>query len=340
MMKKSHERGKAVEVYNNIDTFHDYNRTSSNVPCKEHPQLSSAGVCAYCLRDRLINLVCSDCGVQRFSSCSCAGRGGEAAGIGRVSFLIENENKEQVPNAKPRRSTSAGNKSEEIFLIKRSDSGCAEIKKKNGFWGIGRLFGKKRDKYCNNCGKSEGGVDEKSDLLVVDCTGVSRSRSLCSFRGGAFFGSEDRGDLTKFSGARSSISAARSSGFNGGLGFDGERKSGLGELGGPRKSGSDSAADIKATRKAGCGGFMEVDGGANRRVQRYFNGGDDDSGFIDLKFGFQAETKGALSAFGSMRNGCSIKNASSCQITVDEREIKQSRKSFKGWRWIFKSPEK
>ncbi|XP_022775878.1 uncharacterized protein LOC111317727 [Durio zibethinus] len=379
------ERGKAVEVYNNIDFFQDYS-TSSDVPCKKHPQPSSVGVCAYCLKDRLINLVCSDCGEQRLSSCSCSEISsnprtsctGEVGSVGRVSFLIENENKDQVlnPISKPRNSNS-GNKSEEIFLLKRSNSSCVEIKKKNGFWRIGRLFRKKRDKDSNNCGKSVGGVDDKSDLWVVDYTGVSRSRSLCSFRGGGFFGSEDGSDLMNISGARSSISAARSSGVNGGLVFDPERKSGFSEAE-PRKSGFDSErrdssfiesdiADIRAMRK-GVGGLMDVDGGfngANRRVfslkESYFTGGDD-SGFIDLKFDFQSEPKGDIpavkkgvfSAFGSMRDGGdfmpyksggSIENAlvgdgafcngGSCRMTVDERGTKKSRKSFKGWRWIY-----
>ncbi|KAE8661468.1 Detected protein of unknown function [Hibiscus syriacus] len=100
---------------------------------------------------------------------------------GCVSFLIENENKEQV------------GKSEEVFLINRSNSSCVEMKKKNGFSRIIRLFKKK----------------------------ISRSRSLCSFKGGGLSESEDGTDLMNFSGARSSVSAARSSGFNGGLGGDG-----------------------------------------------------------------------------------------------------------------------
>ncbi|XVE91738.1 hypothetical protein REPUB_Repub01dG0036900 [Reevesia pubescens] len=392
------ERGKAVEVYNNTDFFQDYSTSSDVLPCKKHPQPSSVGVCAYCLKDRLINLVCSDCGEQRLSSCSCSEISsnprtsctGEVGSVGRVSFLIENENKDQVPNLnsiQPRNSSSGNTKSEEVFLFKRSNSSCVEIKKKNGFWRIGRLFRKKKSDKDNNCGKSVGGVDEKSDLWVVDYTGVSRSRSLCSFRGGGFFGSEDGSDLMNFSGARSSISAARSSGFNGGLGFDPERRSGFSEAE-PRKSGFDSErrdstfiesdiADIKAMRKGGGagGGLMDVDGGfngANRRVfslkESYFTGGDD-SGFIDLKFDSQAETKGdipavkkgVLSAFGSMRDGHgtdfmqykssgSIENAlvgdgafgngGSCRMSVDERGIKKSRRSFKGWRWIFKTPSK
>ncbi|GMJ13412.1 hypothetical protein like AT3G25590 [Hibiscus trionum] len=390
------ERGKAVEIYNNIDFFQDYTTSSDVVPCRKHPQ-SSSGVCAYCLKDRLINLVCSDCGEQRLSSCSCSEiatnprnscTGGDVGSVGRVSFLIENENKEQlVPSPKAKRSSSGNNtKSEDVLLLKRSNSSCVEIKKKNGFWRIGRFFKKKRDKETN-CGKSVCGVDEKSDLWVVDYMGVSRSRSLCSFRAGGFFGSEDGSDLMNFSGARSSISAARSSGVNGGLLFDPERKSGFSEAE-PRRSGFDSErrdstfmesdiADIRAIRKSGvAGGVMDVDGGfsgANRRMfslkESYFNGGDD-SGFIDLKFDFQAESKGdipsmkksVLSGFGSMReggefmpykssgsienalpmsgNGASLSNGSSYQMAMDERGLKKNKRIFKGWRWIFKAPSK
>ena len=233
------------------------------------------------------------------------------------------------------------------------------------------MFRKKRDE--DNRGKSVGGIDEKNDLWAVDYMGVSRSRSLCSFRGGGFFGSEDGGDLMNFSGARSSS-------VNGGLYFDPERKSGFSEAE-PRKSGFDSdrrdstfmkydVTDIKATRKGG--GLLDLDAGfvtANRRVfslkESYFTGGDD-SGFIDLKFDFQSESKGDIpalkkgvlsdshSALGGMRGGAFVPHESggsfqnafvgdgafcsggSCRITVNERGIKKIRKSFKGWRWIFK----
>ncbi|KAK8657517.1 hypothetical protein V6N13_035748 [Hibiscus sabdariffa] len=278
MMKMSHERGKAVQVYNdNVGLFHDYYRTSSDVRCKEHPQQSPVGVCAYCLEERLLNLVCSDCGVQRRSSCSCSeiasGRrsscGGGGGGGGRVSFLIENElHKEPVPNYP--------SKSEEMFLIKRSNSSSVEMKKKNGFWRIGRLFKKKREEDCNTRGGGGGRVDEKSDdFWIVDYTGVSRSRSLCSFRVGGLIGSEDGTDSMNFSGGRSS-------GFN---------------------------------------------AGENRRAfslkESNFSGGDDGSGFID----FQAESK---------ENSPS----NSCLLTMDESGNRKSRRSFKGWRWIFKAPEK
>ncbi|GLT91713.1 hypothetical protein SLE2022_095880 [Rubroshorea leprosula] len=356
------DRGKAVEVYNN-DFFQDYS-CSSDLPCRKHPQSSSVGICAYCLKDRLVKLVCSDCGEQRLSSCSCSeissnprtSCAGDVGSVGRVSFLIENENRDHViPKSK-----NSGDKSEEVFFLKRSNSSCVEIKRKNGFWKIGRLFRRKKDH--RDCGKSVGGMEDKSDLWVIDYAGrVSRSRSLCSFRGG-FFGSEDGGDLMNYSGARSSISAARSSSVNGGLVFDPDRKSGFSEAE-PRKSGFDSdrrdSTDIGPDVK---GGFT----GANRRVfslkESFFSGGDD-SGFIDLKFDFQPESKGDVSAlkkgvladsksaFGSMKVGDFVPpepsestlagdgtffNGGSCRITVNDRGIKKSRKSFKGWRWIFK----
>ncbi|KAE8676599.1 hypothetical protein F3Y22_tig00111582pilonHSYRG00015 [Hibiscus syriacus] len=191
-------------------------------------------------------------------------------------------------------------------------------------------------------------INEKNDVWVVDYNGVSRSRSLCSFRGSGFFGSEDGGDSMSFSAARSSsISAARSSSVNGGLCVDPERKSGFSEAE-PRKSGFDS------DRRDGT--FVESDY-SNRRVfslrESYFTGGDD-SGFIDLKFEFPLESKGDIDtpAFGSMRSAVdggsnSIQNGlvgdngifcggGSCRVTVNERGIKRSRKSFKGWRWIFR----
>lgn len=141
-MKK--EKGKALELYN----------TSSDFPCKKHPFSNSVGICAQCLRERLLKLVCSE---------------------------------------------------DDVILLKRSSSSssCVEMKRRNGIWGIGKLFRKKREMgnldqriICN-------GFEEKSDLWVV-----SRSRSLCSFRNGGFFGEGDG----NFSGARSSIEP-RKSGF-------------------------------------------------------------------------------------------------------------------------------
>jgi hypothetical protein len=137
-----------------------------------------------------------------------------------------------------------------------------------------------------------GGCDEKSDLWMVDYMGVSRSRSLSSFRGGWLFGSEDGGDHLVVSNASSSIFAARTSGANGGLLLDSRRRSGFSEAE-PRKSGfdgekkdsqleSEKGTDLKGVRK---GGLQKHDAGlngANRRVfslkESDFNG-IDDSGF-------------------------------------------------------------
>ncbi|KAJ4710636.1 Micronuclear linker histone polyprotein-like protein [Melia azedarach] len=384
------DRGKAVEVFNSSNEFFQDYSCSSDVPCKKHPQSSSVGICAYCLKDRLVKLVCSDCGEQRLSSCSCSDLSSnrnsctvEVGSVGRVSFLIENDKQNEVlnqnnPNSKPitKSSGTAGEKPapEEVILLKRSNSSCVEIKKKNGLWRIGRLFRKSKRENSKDCGKSVGGCDEKSDLWVVDYMGVSRSRSLCSFRGGGFFGSEDGCDVMSYSGARSSISAARSSGVNAGLPFDPERRSGFSEAE-PRKSGFESEKRDSSVVESEFGN--DYNKNANRRVfslkESYFTGGED-SGFIDLKFDFSSESKGdhyhhhhhhhqqipamkmgilsdSNSVFGSMRGSDfgshdqwggglvgdgMFSHGGSCRITVNDRGIKKSRKSFKGWRWIFR----
>ncbi|KAH7515385.1 uncharacterized protein LOC107428255 [Ziziphus jujuba] len=383
------ERGKAAveSAYNNIDM--EYYSTSSDMPCRKHPSSSSVGICAYCLKDRLVKLVCSDCGEQRLSSCSCSEISSnrnsctvEVGSVGRVSFLIENERSDQVSqsnsnsNSKPK----LQNKADEVQLLRRSSSSCVEIKR-SGFWKIGKLFRKKREKDSGN--KSVGGFDDKNEMWLVDHMGVSRSRSLCSFRGGGWFGSEEGGDLM-VSGARSSISGARSSSVTACMVLDSGRRSGFSEAE-PRKSGFDGenasvsefGTDFKGVRKIG---LMEVDNGfsgTNRRVfslkESDFNGMDE-SGFIDLKLDYSAESKPDLSAakmgilshsesaFGSMRGGEFVAqecgggggggggggpfgsfvgdeifgNGGSCRITVNDRGIKKGRRSMKGWKWIFR----
>ncbi|KAF5727779.1 hypothetical protein HS088_TW22G01476 [Tripterygium wilfordii] len=350
------ERGKAVEMYNS-DMFSEYG-SSSDLQCTKHPQSSSVGVCAYCLEDRLMKLVCSNCGEQRRSCCSCSSEVSsnrnsnavEVGSVGRMSFLIENEQKDQ-PTPKPK--SDIDNKTNEVFLLKRSSSSCVEIKRKRGFWRIGRLFGKKREKNCERSSVG-GGTDEKSDLWVVDYMGVSRSRSLCSFRAGGFFGSEDGGDMMSFSGARSSISAARTS-------ISAARRSGFSE-GEPRKSGFSEAeprrSGYDSERRDST--FMEHESsglnGATRRIFSLREGNFtsvDGSGFIDLKFDFPSEGKTEFpalkqsvqldpdSGFGSMREDVNGREGDfirggSCRITVSDRGIKKSRKSFKRWRWIFR----
>lgn len=366
------ERGKALEVYSNDMDFYS---SASEFPCKKHPSSSSVGICADCLKDRLIKLVCSDCGEQRLSSCSCSEISSnrnsctvEVGSVGRVSFLIENERNgvSLLGPMKPKME-----KREEVVLLERSSSSCVEIKK-SGFWRIGKFFRKKREKGCER--SSVCGFDEKSDICMVDYMGVSRSRSLCSFRGGGFFGSEDGGDMV-FSGGRSSISGARTSSVNGGLVCDSARRSGFSETE-PRKSGFES--DHRE-----CGNYESDQNGfslANRRVfslkESDFNGMDE-SGFIDFKLDFTSDSKSDISvpkigmgmglgllsnpnsAFGSTRafemaaHECSRGlygggtgegiiggggGGGSCRITVSDRGIKKGRKSLKAWKWIFKHP--
>lgn len=354
MKQRRSKGGVDAEAYHRDNDLMDYQYYStSDLPCKKHPTSSSVGICAYCLKDRLVKLVCSDCGEQRLSSCSCSeispNRNSctvEVGSVGRVSFLIENEKNETlIPNSKPK----LQDKSEEEFVIlRRSSSNSVEIKRSRRFWRIGKLFRKKKEK---DCGRSViGGFDEKSDTWIGDHGGgVSRSRSLCSFRNGGVFGSEDGGDSI-LSGARSSISAARSSGVNGGLLLESGRRSGYSEAE-PRRSGFDGEKRDS---------FMEVDGGfygVNRRVfslrESDFKGMDE-SRFIDLKLDFSSESKpeylssakmgDALSAFGSKRCGNFMGNdgdgdlssGGSCRITVNDRGIKRGRKSMKSWRWIFR----
>ncbi|KAF7841162.1 acylamino-acid-releasing enzyme [Senna tora] len=132
-------------------------------------------------------------------------------------------------------------------------SNSVKIKRNNGgFWKIGKLFRKKKEKD-RDCERSVngGGFDERSDTWMADHGGISRSRSLCNFRnGGLLFESEDGRDSI-LSGARSSISVARSSGVNAGLVMDSGRRNGYSEAE-PRRSGFDGEKKDS---------FMEVDGG-------------------------------------------------------------------------------
>ncbi|KAE8711302.1 Detected protein of unknown function [Hibiscus syriacus] len=162
-------------------------------------------------------------------------------------------------------------------------------------------------------------------LITMGCQG----QGLCSFRGGGFFGSEDGGDSMSFSAVRSSsISAARSSSVNGGLCVDPERKSGFDS---DRRDStfveSDVvAADIKAMRKPG-GGVLDLDA----------------AGFRDIDTAAFGSVGSAVDVgSNSIQNGLVGDNGvfcggGSCRVTVNERGIKRSRKSFKGWRWIFRN---
>ncbi|KAK6931423.1 hypothetical protein RJ641_003216 [Dillenia turbinata] len=239
------DRGKSVETTKSDYFFYS---SSSDLPCKKHPSSSSVGICAFCLKDRLVKLVCSDCGEQRLSSCSCSeissyqnSSSVEVGSVGRISFLIENER--------------GDHKKEDIFsLLKRSSSASVEVKRqKFGLLRIAKFLRRKKIGGFGNSAKSIDGFDEKSEIWV----GVSRSRSLCSFRG-LYNDAVEQGlasDFEKKSGF--SEAEARLSGFSEG------------------KRGSVSESENVLDQSC----FKNV-------KENHFNGGDDESGFIDLKLDY------------------------------------------------------
>ncbi|KAD7478761.1 hypothetical protein R6Q59_005479 [Mikania micrantha] len=304
------ETGKSVESdteYNNFcPDYNFYYSSSSGVPCRKHPSSSPVGICAYCLKDKLMKLVCSDCGEQRLSSCSCSDVSSyrnssctvDVGSVGRISFLIENDEQRtlfsQMKQSKKR-------ETEDVILLKRSNSCVVEVKKSNGFWRIGRLFKKRREKE----GFRERYRDEFNENWVSDCAmDVSRSRSLCSFRGGNF--DHDGGSDMAYS-------SAKISDFN-------ESE--------PRKSGFR-------------GGLMDFEPGFAAKESE-FSRIHDDSGFIDLKLDLYDRSKTEHSVFKNPSDigdggGCGGGSSSSCRITVNERGIKKGSKGHsKVWKWIFK----
>ncbi|KVH96319.1 uncharacterized protein LOC112528408 [Cynara cardunculus var. scolymus] len=315
------ETGKSVESDQDYTNFcPDYNlyySSSSGVPCKKHPSSSPVGICAYCLKDRLMKLVCSDCGEQRLSSCSCSDVSSyrnssctvDVGSVGRISFLIENEKggsgDEQQKTLFSHIKQIKKRETEDVILLKRSNSCVVEVKKSNGFWRIGKLFKKKREKEgCRE--RNRDGFDDKSEIWVSDCVmDVSRSRSLCSFRGGANFDHEG-GSVSDMA-----YSSAKISDFN-------ESE--------PRKSGFR-------------GGLMDFESGFAAKESE-FSRIHDDSRFIDLKLDLSDESKPEHPVFKNPPDGGGGGGgggSSSCRITVNDRGIKKGSKGHsKVWKWIFK----
>lgn len=325
---------EADNVNNDYSDYNNYNYScSSDLPCKKHPSSSNVGICAQCLKDRLIKLVCSDCGEQRLSSCSCSDISSsyrnssctmEVGSVGRISFLIENDKTEPTHSnsSKPLSKKGEGQAAEEVILLKRSNSCCVEAKKSQGLWRIGKFF-KKKMKGTPSC----------------DYMDVSRSRSLCSVRGSV-------GNFTDQEESEFAYSSAKISDVN-----DSE----------PRKSGV----------KKGNNGLMEVESASNKSAfplkESDFRRMDE-SGFIDLKLDLSTmESKTEYSAFkksdsplsvsdfamfrgekflehienegsfGSERGFGVFGNGGSCRITVNDRGIKKGGKGHKVWKWMFKS---
>ncbi|KAM0019823.1 hypothetical protein Hdeb2414_s0025g00660191 [Helianthus debilis subsp. tardiflorus] len=127
-----------------------------------------------------------------------------------MSFLIDNE---KVSNADEPKTLFSHMKlkqseTEDVVLLKRSNSWGVEVKKSNGFWRIGKLFKKKREKDGFS-ERNRGGLDQKSEDYVMD---VSRSRSLSRFH-------HEVGSIACSSAKNSDFNELelRKSGFKGGL---------------------------------------------------------------------------------------------------------------------------
>ncbi|KAL5574917.1 hypothetical protein UlMin_016616 [Ulmus minor] len=199
------------------------------------------------------------------------------------------------------------------MVHRRSSSSYVETKvKRNGFRKFGKLFRKKKEKYCGN--KSVGGFDEKSEMWVVDHIGVSKSISLCSFRNGGWFGSEDR----------CSILGARSSSVTACMVLDSGRRSGFGFLE-SMKSGEKKDEGLVSEFSFDYRGVTKIDlvkvnnNNVNGGTRRVFSlreiDGMDEYGFIDLKLDYSAEFIPKLSsesAFGSMRGSSEYSRAKEC----------------------------
>lgn len=296
----------------------NFSDSSFDLPCKKHPNSSSVGICAYCLKDRLLKLVCSDCGEQRLSSCSCSNVSSyrnscsavEVGSVGRISFLIENErfdaHSEFRSHAKPKREVQE--RSEDVKMLKRSNSSCVEAKKSTAFWKIGNFFKKNRGKQS----------EEKTEIWVADCMGVSRSRSLCSFRGSS--SKDPDQENSEFS-----LSSAKV--------FD------VNEAAEPRKSGFLrrvflEAKNIRMSKGVKYGSELKQCGLKESDLSEMDNG----SEFIDLNLGLSrsSETEHSVPVskhFDSVEDRL-FGHGGSCRITVNEKRVKKGSKGQKAWRWI------
>ncbi|KAK4715287.1 hypothetical protein R3W88_013625 [Solanum pinnatisectum] len=287
------DRGKAAatEAINGENTkISDFNYSvSSDIPCMKHPNSSPIGICSSCLKDKLLNLIYSD---QFFSDdAEIDSPSVEVGSVGRISFLLENEKQ---------------SKTEQVILL-RSSSNSVEIKKnRNGFWKIKRFF----KKNSEISGPIEGVV--------------SRSRSLCSFRGGGGGGGDDGSSDYRFS-------SAKISDVTGGLLFD--------DFKNHRKKCSDSPKMLSILKKntifkGSDTTFLKNPSNVTTMIDD--DDDDGDSGFIDLKLDLLSEPKLELfSESGNLRGG-------SCRMNEYDRMMKKGKngKGNRVWKWIFKKSKR
>ncbi|CAN6910521.1 unnamed protein product [Brassica oleracea] len=387
------DRGKRTATERRNDDL--YYSTPSEFSCRKHPSVSPVGICPYCLNDRLVNLVCSQCGEQRLSSCSCSDISPNHAAVEpgnvRISSLIDEE------TGKQRKTTKQSRKTEDVVVFKRSSSSCVEISKRkhHRFSKLGRFLRKinprKERPFDENNNNDTWRLDYNNDGKTLR---VSRSRSLCSFRGGNVYLNGSEEDVSSFSGARSSFSAARSSSVfdtttteTRRSNFEG-RKSNFSETTETRRSNfSESEPPRRSCFEARKSNFSETEYPRrsnfseteyNRRTENnhprrsnyeaaprksnvneeqhrksdssamsftrrvmsmkesYFTGGEE-PGFIDLKFDSSGGVGVGVVGGEVVVNDGVLEHGGggSCRLTTKDRELSKSRRSFKGWKWIF-----
>ncbi|XP_058114962.1 uncharacterized protein LOC131257979 [Magnolia sinica] len=324
------DRGKAVEA----STFF------SDAPCRKHPSSSSVGICAFCLKDRLIKLVCSDCGEQRLSSCSCSDISSsyrnscsvEVGSVGRISFLIENDTATGSESAghlsKPSllsllnwnsKLQHCREKHEADGLLKRNSSSSV-FEKRRDFWHLGWIFKRKREMGLSES-RSVCGFDESEEGFGFHRDGMLES--------GDGFGSMKMGGFTELEGGI----------LESGGGFDSLKRDGFLETDGgfiDLKFGLDGDRTSESA-ESGFGGMKR--GGI---------GGDRGGGLIDLKVGFSTSMKGGFpclkgGGFSEREGGFEgslgdLRSGGSCRIRVDDESgITATKKGSKVWKWIFGS---
>ncbi|KAK9107088.1 hypothetical protein Syun_023099 [Stephania yunnanensis] len=352
-------RGKEVALVSDINNNNNklFSSSSPDLPCPKHPNSSSVGICAYCLKDRLVKLVCSDCGEQRLSSCSCSDISVvEVGSVGRISFLIENEKADKEityfashdPNTihPSETTTNAATAAAANAVLKRSSSSTIDVKSSSRnsskFWRFGRSLFRKRRGI-----KFSGGElvvdDGKSEIWVSDqLVGISRSKSISAVRGSAPTTTNTTTTTTTTSGL-----------------FDCHSEIGFGGL---STRVSDVNKDWHSETERRSGGFSKPKYGLG--LIDIIDDDQDDlysAGFIDLKlsngtdqFNESSESEFRLSKESDFSELLTESHqlfdqypqfyncGGSCRITVNDhfnnRDMKKKcKKSSKVWKWILKN---
>ncbi|KAG2301985.1 hypothetical protein Bca4012_060322 [Brassica carinata] len=320
-------------------------------------------VCPECGEQRLSSCSCSDISPNRTSNAAV-----DAGNVVPISSFTHEE------ATKQRKKTEKSRKTEEVVVVfKRSSSSCVEISKRkqqNSFSKIGRFLRKinpikERALDYNNDGEKQGvsrslcGFRGGNDCVIGSEEDVSsysdarssfspaRSSSVNGGLGGFDTTAEHR--KSNFEGRKSNFSETtetRRSNFSESEPprrscFEG-RKSNFSETEYPRRSNFSETEHSRRENNHPRRSNYEASAAARksdssamsftRRVlsvkESYFTGGDEETGFIELKFD---SSGGVVVNDGVLKDG----GGGSCRLTTKDLEVSGSRRSFKGWKWIF-----